>query len=165
MTEAQRVTVERVISASPADIFAVLADPARHVEIDGSGMLEAAPDAAPLRAVGDTFDMDMDREPLGDLPMGKYKVRNHVTRIEADAEIEWGVGGVDRPPLGHVYGYALTAEGDDATRVTHYCDWTGIPDRYRERATWPIVPVHMLEATLANLARVVEGPGHSDLDG
>ena len=154
MTDAFRVTVERVIAAPPADIFAVLADPARHVEIDGSGMLEAAPVATVLREVGDTFDMDMDREPLGDLPMGKYKVRNHVTRIEADTAIEWGVGGVDRPPLGHVYGYTLTPEGD-GTRVTHYCDWTDIPEKYRERATWPIVPVHMLEATLENLDRVV----------
>ena len=32
-----------------------------HVEIDGSGMLEAAPGSRRLEAPGDTFEMEMDR--------------------------------------------------------------------------------------------------------
>lgn len=65
----ERVTIRRRIAAPPEAIFAVVADPAGHVAIDGSGMLVAAPDAAAVTAVGDTFIMNMDREPLGDIPL------------------------------------------------------------------------------------------------
>jgi hypothetical protein len=117
-----------------------------------------ATDAPPLRAVGDTFDMDMDREPLGDLPMGKYRVRNTVTSIVPDAALEWNVGGIDQPPFGHVYGYELRAAGPAATEVTLYCDWTGVrAGSIRDR--FPIVPVHMLEKSLENLERIVTASG------
>ena len=152
-----RVSVNRRIDASAAVVFQVITDPRQHVEIDGSGMLVATTDA-PLRAVGDTFDMDMDREPLGDLPMGKYKVRNTVTAFEPDQALEWNVGGVDQPPFGHVYGYQLNAVGPAVTDVTHYCDWTGVrASSIRDR--FPIVPVHMLEKSLDNLQRIVGTPG------
>jgi hypothetical protein len=150
-----RVALTRRVAASPAAVFAVITDPRRHVEIDGSGMLMAT-DAGPLHAVGDTFDVDMDREPLGDLPMGKYRVRNTVTAIVPDQLLEWNVGGVDQPPFGHVYGYELRAAGPEATDVTLYCDWTGVrASSIRDR--FPIVPVHMLERSLDNLDRIVTG--------
>ena len=149
-----RVTLTRRIAAPADAVFAVIIDPNRHVDIDGSGMLMAAPDARPLRAVGDTFDMDMDREPLGDLPMGKYKVRNTVTKFVPDTTLEWNVGGVDQPPFGHVYGYELESTEPGVTDVTLYCDWTGVrASRIRDR--FPIVPVHMLEKSLDNLERIV----------
>jgi hypothetical protein len=68
--------------AAPAErIFQIVSNSAGHVAIDGSGMLESSPDVRQLVATGETFDMDMDRAPLGDIPeMGKYKVRNTVTR-------------------------------------------------------------------------------------
>jgi uncharacterized protein YndB with AHSA1/START domain len=156
MAEA-RVSLTRRIAASPAAVFSVITDPRRHVDIDGSGMLVAT-DARPLRAVGDTFDMDMDREPLGDLPMGKYRVRNTVTSIVPDTALEWNVGGVDQPPFGHVYGYELRAAGPASTEVTLYCDWTGVRSgSIRDR--FPIVPVHMLEKSLENLERIVTRSG------
>ena len=77
-----RVSAMGRIAAPASKIFQIVSRPAGHVEVDGSGMLEAAPDDRQLTAVGETFDMDMDREPLGDIPeMGKYKVRNTVTQI------------------------------------------------------------------------------------
>ena len=69
-----------------------------HVELDGSEMLLASPDASPLRAVGDSFDMKMDREPLGDIPLGKYEVHCEVTAIEPDSLLEWNVGLRDSGP-------------------------------------------------------------------
>jgi hypothetical protein len=153
-----RVSLTRCVPASAAEVFAVITDPQGHVDIDGSGMLVAPIDAHPLRAVGDTFDMHMDREALGDLPMGKYDVRNTVTVFEPDAKLEWNVGGIDQPPFGHVYGYELRAIGPDETEVTLYCDWTGVRhSSIRER--FPIVPVHMLEQSLDNLQRIVGAPG------
>lgn len=156
MTDA-RVSVSRRIQASTATVFGLITDPNKHVEIDGSGMLMATADEQ-LRAVGDTFDMDMDREPLGDLPMGKYKVRNTVTAFVQDSVLEWNVGGVDQPPFGHVYGYELQAAGPELTDVTLYCDWTGVrASSVRDR--FPIVPVHMLEKSLDNLQRIAATSG------
>lgn len=156
---AERVAVTRRIAASAAAIYAIVSDPAGHVRIDGSGMLDAAPDARPVTAVGDTFDMEMDRAPLNDIPgLGKYSVRNTVTRLEPGHLVEWTIGAPDQPPLGHVYGWQLDAVDADHTDVTNYCDWTNIVDALRARGrTWPIVPVEMLEQSVANLERIVTG--------
>ena len=156
---AERVSATRRIAAPAAAIYAIVSDPAGHVRIDGSGMLDAAPDARPVTAVGDTFDMEMDRTPLNDIPgLVKYKVRNTVTRIEPGHLVEWTIGAPDQPPLGHVYGWQLEPVDDDHTDVTNYCDWTNITDELRARGrTWPIVPVAMLEESVAKLDAIVTG--------
>jgi hypothetical protein len=149
-----RVSVTRRITAPAGKLFQIVSNPAGHVEIDGSGMLESSPDSRQLTAVGETFDMDMDRAPLGDVPLGKYKVRNTVTQFVPDRLFEWGIGGVDGPPVGHVYGWRLEPVDDAQTDVTNYCDWTDIPEERRSARSWPIVPVHMLERSVANLERI-----------
>jgi hypothetical protein len=155
-TAERRVWVSRRIAAPASRIFAVISHPNGHVAIDGSGMLIAAPDARPLRAVGDVFLMNMDREPLGDIPMGKYQVRNEVTTFEADTELAWQVGAEGRTPIGHVYGYRLEPIGTAETDVTSYCDWSGVPERWLARLSWPVVPPSMLERSLDNLQQLVE---------
>ena len=67
----QRITVERAIAAEPEAIFEVLATPSGHVAIDASGMLMAA-SGQRVTAVGDRFDVHMDRESLQDYPLGEY---------------------------------------------------------------------------------------------
>ena len=135
-------------------IFGIISDPNGQVAIDGSHMLVTAPDAKPLVAVGDSFVMDMDRDALGDLPLGQYSVLNIVTKIEPDRLLEWNVGSAERGPLGHVYGYELAPAGADATDVTSYCDWSGISDAVRERVKFPIVPKMALISTLEKLEQV-----------
>ena len=155
-----RVSATRRIAASAPALYAIVSDPNGHVAIDGSGMLEAAPDARALSAVGDTFVIDMDRTPLGDIPgLVKYTVQNTVTAIEPDRLFEWTIGGVDQPPLGHVYGWQLTPVSENETDVTNYCDWTNITDELRARGReWPIVPVHMLERSVEKLSQVAAAP-------
>ena len=68
--------------------------------------------------------------------------------------MEWTTGGIDGPPVNHVYGWQLEPVGEGETQVTHYCDWSGISDDARSRRTWPVVPLSMLEATVASLARL-----------
>lgn len=155
----ERVAVTRRIAASAEAIYAIVSDPAGHVRIDGSGMLEAATDARPVTSVGDTFDMAMDRAPLNDIPgLGKYVVRNTVTQIEPGRLIEWTIGLPDHPPLGHVYGWELAPVDDRHTDVTNYCDWTNIVEALRTSGrTWPIVPVSMLEETVDKLERLATG--------
>jgi hypothetical protein len=172
MSEPERVSVTRRIAAPARTIFELITDPSGHVRIDGSGMLVAAvPDGRPassraenasrLERVGDAFEMDMDREPLGDVPLGRYRTRNVVTRIVPDEWLEWSVGGVGRNPYGHVYGYHLSAVDDRTTDVTSYCDWSEVPPERKARSTWPVVPVSMLEQSLANLDRLVSSDPQS----
>jgi uncharacterized protein YndB with AHSA1/START domain len=52
------VSVERVIPAPPEKIFDLLADPARHREIDGSGTVRD-PGSTERLKLGSTFDMKM----------------------------------------------------------------------------------------------------------
>jgi hypothetical protein len=153
MTGANRMSVSRTTKALPSTVFEFVCDPNVQVKIDGSGMLQAAPNSDRLKAVGDEFVVDMDREPLGDLPMGKYKVLNTVTRIVPDALLEWNVGSRERGAYGHVYGWEIAALGSGDTEVTNYCDWTDIPEVARDR--FPIVPERMMEKTVENLVALL----------
>jgi hypothetical protein len=154
--EVERVELTRRIPASASCIFAVIADPRGHVAVDGSGMLMAAPGARIITAVGDTFVIDMDREPLGDVPMGKYQVENLVTAFQQDRELAWAPGTLGKKPFGHIYGIRLAPVSDTETEVLHYCDWSGIGEKFKARGQgiWPVVPVDMLVKTLENLDRV-----------
>jgi hypothetical protein len=155
----QRVSATRRIPVASSVLYSIVSDPRGHVDIDGSGMLEAADDATPLTAVGQTFEIAMDRTPLNDIPgLVKYRVCNTVTQVEPGRLIEWTVGGAGQPPLGHVYGWKLDPVSDSETDVTNYCDWTNItPELRARRPDWPIVPVAMLEASVARLEDVAKG--------
>jgi hypothetical protein len=141
------------VSATLSEVFRVVTDPKMHVEIDGSGMLEAAPDATRLEAAGDTLEIAMDREPLGDLPMGKYKVLNTVTKIIPNELLEWNVGSRRDGAYGHVYCWEIVAVGADESQVTNYCEWSGISEAARDR--FPIVPREMMEKSVENLSALV----------
>ena len=53
------VTVERFIPAPPEQIFALISDPHRHHEFDGSGTVREAKDVPDKLALGATFGMSM----------------------------------------------------------------------------------------------------------
>jgi Polyketide cyclase / dehydrase and lipid transport len=150
-----RIEVSRHIAASPHAVFDLLCTPAGHVAIDSSGMLQSA-EGEGVTAAGDTFLVHMDREALGDLPMGRYDVTVIITRFEPDALIEWTISGTIQPPIRHLYGYRLEPDGE-GTLVTSYYDWSEILDRYRDRITFPVVPASALRATLGILARTLQG--------
>ena len=109
MSDEERLHSNRLIAASAAPIYALASSPSGHVQIDGSGMLVASPDNRSVTTVGDTFLMHMDREPLGDVNMGKYEVTVIITGIAENELVEWGIQGNDGKPFGYVYGYALKA--------------------------------------------------------
>ena len=98
--------------------------------------------------------MKMDREPLGDVPMGKYEVRCSVTAIEPDTLVEWNIESGEYGTIGHVYGFRIEPAGAESD-VVNYCDWSGIPDSYKSAVAWPIVPASMLEQSLVNLEAIV----------
>ncbi|SNQ50397.1 Polyketide cyclase/dehydrase [Frankia canadensis] len=156
MTDIERFEVPRRIAATPAAVFAVLRDPAGHVAIDSSGMLQSA-EGAPVSAVGDSFVVHMDREALNDRPIGRYDVTVTITQFTQDAHLEWTVTGEGFPPIGHRYGYLL-APADGGTLVTSYYDWSDVRASWRERGVFPVIPEAALRATLGILARTVERP-------
>ncbi|MGH9212429.1 MAG: SRPBCC family protein [Acidimicrobiales bacterium] len=151
--DSERFEVQRTIPADPAAIFRVLCDPQGHVAIDSSGMLMDAT-GEPVRAVGDSFVVHMDREALNDYPLGRYDVTVTITTFVPDREIAWTILGQIRPPIGHVYGYALEPS-EDGTVVTSYYDWSSIDPVWREARVFPILSEGALRATLGILARTV----------
>ena len=154
MTE--RIEVQRIIAAPPSEIFAVLCDPQGHVAIDSSGMLQDA-DGEPVKAVGESFVVHMDRESLNDFPeLGRYDVTVEIRNFEPDRLISWTVLGRIRPQIGHVYGYRLEPTDDGTgTVVTSFYDWADIHPQWREADIFPIISENHLRATLGILDRTV----------
>jgi hypothetical protein len=132
-------------------------DPRGHVTIDASGMLQAST-GEPAGAVGDTFIVHMDRESLGDIPMGKYDVTVTITGYEEKQFITWEVSGEGFPSLGHYYGYRLEPV-DEGTLVTSIYDWSQVDEKWRTNIRWPIIPESALKATLGILERTARASG------
>ena len=149
-----RIEVTRTIKAEPSRIFSILTDPQGHVAIDSSGMLMAASGERVVR-VGDAFTVHMDREALGDYPMGEYDVTVEITTFEADVEIAWTIKGAIKPQIGHVYGYRIEPSSSGSI-VTSYYDWSDIDPVWREAGIFPIISEAALKATLGILARTVQ---------
>jgi hypothetical protein len=149
----ERFEVQRTIPADAATIFGVLCDPKGHVEIDASGMLQSST-GDPAGALGDTFVIHMDRESLGDLPMGKYDAIVTITGFEQDRFITWEVSGENFPSIGHYYGYRLEPVAD-GTLVTSIYDWSQVAEKWKARGGWPIISEATLKATLGILERTV----------
>jgi hypothetical protein len=149
----ERFEVQRTIPVDAATIFRTVCDPEGHVAIDASGMLQSA-SGDPARGEGDTFVIHMDREALGDLPMGKYDVTVTFTAFEPDRYVSWEVSGEGFPSIGHYYGYRLEPV-DGGTLVTSIYDWSNVSEKWKATGAWPIIPESALKATLGILERTV----------
>jgi uncharacterized protein YndB with AHSA1/START domain len=149
------VSVERVIDAPAADIFAIVADASRHPEIDGSGSVKQLKQGAPEQlALGSTFGMSMK---LG-VP---YTMSNTVIEYEPDKRIAWQTtfaGPLGRFIGGRIWRYELEAS-DGGTLVRESWDITRDKQRFMLKAG----PVgkqtkDAMTKTLARLAELTERP-------
>jgi hypothetical protein len=105
-------SVSLVIDAPAERIFDVLADPANHPLIDGSGSVRASLSSGPRRlALGARFGMRMR---LG-LP---YRIMNTVVEFEDGTLIAW------RHFFGHRWRWRLHDLGNGRTEVTETFDWS-----------------------------------------
>lgn len=141
-----RISVERVIPAPPGPIFDLLADPAGHQRIDGSGSVRRARSGGRRLQLGDSFGMDM--------KIGvAYSTRNVVTEFEDDRRIAWRTlaGG----PLallftGRTWRYELEpVDGGTLVRET----WDLSTEKWTSRGA---VRVLMGSDTRDNMARTLE---------
>jgi hypothetical protein len=152
----QPVTVSRRISAPAHNIFQVLADPARHTELDGSESLRGARSTAVISGVGDVFVMKMYFPHLGD-----YEMNNHVVEYEQDRRIGWepeaGRGHPNaarsREPArwGQRWSYQLTPDGPDATIVTEIYDCSRAPEEEQAKMGNGKVWIESMTETLTRL--------------
>ncbi|MBJ7385822.1 MAG: polyketide cyclase [Mycolicibacterium sp.] len=151
-----RIEVQRPIAAPPADVFALLCDPQGHVAIDATGMLQDA-DGDPVTAAGDSFVVHMDREALNDFPLGKYDVTVQITDYAKDELIAWTIVGQIKPQIGHVYGYRIEPdpENADGSLVTSFYDWSDIDQHWRDAGIFPVISETALRGTLGILDRTV----------
>lgn len=159
MDTSKKIQVSKVIDAPASDIFALLADPNRHSELDGAGMVKGVEgDAQPIVAIGQTFTMNMHQPDLGD-----YRMINAVTAIVPEARIGWApsmdpscelaekLGDMD--VAGHTYSYDLR-EVEGGTEVTSTYEWMSVKDPKFE-AMFPVVSAEQLSGSLDKLATAV----------
>lgn len=76
-------TASRVVPSAPEEIFALLADPARHVEIDGSGTLQRLIDGQGPMQLGAKFRIAMKAYGF------PYRVTSKVVEYEENRLIAW----------------------------------------------------------------------------
>ena len=107
------VSASTVVAAPPEEVFALLANPHRHHEFDGSGTVRGAVSGPQRLALGDRFGMNMKIT----LP---YRITNRVVEFEPDRRIGWchAARAVWRYELEPVPG---------GTRVTETFDFRGSP--------------------------------------
>jgi hypothetical protein len=145
----------RTIAARPDEIFAVLADPTRHHDIEPGDWVRDAKDAAPITASGQMFAMNMFLVQAG----GDYITYNRVNVFDRDHAIGWMPGQLDdsgnHAPGGWSWRYDLAPHAD-RTDVTLTYDRSGTSQDFRERVgAMPIFPEDYLAASLATLERYV----------
>lgn len=140
------VSVERTIAATPQRLFDIVANPARHPLIDGSGSVRASRQDNPQRlSLGAEFAMDMK---LG----AAYRITNRVTEFDEPRRIAW------RHFNGHIWRYLFQAVSD-GTRVTEQWDATAVWNRaLLSLAGFPERNRRGMTATLQRLDEAVTGP-------
>jgi hypothetical protein len=150
------VSATTVIGATAAAIFAVLADPAKHPAIDGTGWVCGTLDSKPLTAVGQIFRMSMYHP---NHPDGDYRVANRVHVFDPPSTISWQPGTEAGDGTlsfgGWIWRYDLMPAGESNTTVTLSYDWSAVPDPIRERIGFPPFPLKHLDNSLAHLAELV----------
>ena len=154
----QNVSATLTVAAPAARVFAVLADPAAHAAIDGTGWVQEAADRAPLTEVGQVFRMDMYHP---NHPDGNYQMANKVQVLDPPRAIGWlpatdAKGDGNLKFGGWTWRYDLAPLGPAETQVTLTYDWSAVPPRIREYIQFPpFGPGHLANSLqhLADLCR------------
>ena len=149
------VTVERLIPAPAEMIFDLLATPARHAELDGSGTVRRARGSDRRVGLGDSFGMNM----RWGVP---YATRNEVTEFEQDRLIAWRTlapGPLSLLFTGRTWRYELTpADGGTLVRETWDTSTERPLTRALIRARLGGLTKRNMQQTLERIEQVVTSP-------
>ncbi len=152
----ETVSATTIINAPAEAIFAVLADPAMHVAIDGTGWVREPIDSGPLTSAGQVFRMAMYH---AGHPDGNYQMANRVQVFDPPRAISWepgqDTGDGNLRFGGWVWRYDLAPAGTSGTKVTLYYDWSAVPEFLRQHIEFPPFPPDHLGNSLAHLAGLV----------
>jgi uncharacterized protein YndB with AHSA1/START domain len=115
-TGARKVTYTTEVARPAAELFALVANPHRHQELDGSGTVQATVTGPDRLAQGDRFSVKMK---MFGLP---YRITSKVTELVPDRVVEW------QHPLGHRWRWEFEPAGDGTgvTKVTETFDYSRI---------------------------------------
>ena len=153
----ENVSASLTVAVAAARVFAVLADPATHAAIDGTGWVQEAADRVSLTEVGQVFLMDMYHPGH---PNGNYQTANKVHVLDPPRAIGWLTGqekGDGQLEFGGwMWRYDLVPLGPSETEVTLTYDWSAVPQFIRARGIQfpPFGPEHLINSLhhLAELA-------------
>lgn len=111
----RKVTRTAEVAAPAAELYAMVADPRRHGELDGSGTVRDTV-AGPSRLTeGATFSVKMKQRGL------PYRITSRVTDAVEGRVLEW------KHPMGHRWRWEFTPLSDTSTRVTETFDFSRVP--------------------------------------
>jgi uncharacterized protein YndB with AHSA1/START domain len=156
----ETISATTIINAPAEAIFAVLADPATHAAIDGTGGVREPLDSRHLTEAGQVFRMAMYNDKV---PGGHYRMANRVQVFDQPRAISWepGMDSGDGSPqiVGHIWRYDLVPAGPSGTEVILSYDWSAVPGSLRQRLPFPFPPfaADHLTNSLAHLAGLVTG--------
>lgn len=154
--EPELINATTTIPADPADVFDVLADPAEHAAIDGTGWVRESLDGDRLSEVGQIFRMAMYH---ANHPDGNYEMANRIVAFDPPRAIGWEPGqrSAETGEVetgGWVWRYDLRPEGT-GTEVTLTYDWSAVPAPVRQEIPFPPFGVDHLEHSLQHLREIV----------
>jgi uncharacterized protein YndB with AHSA1/START domain len=102
-----RVARRVLVKAPAAEVFAIVSDPHRHPELDGSGTVRDIDVKGPHHlSVGDKFTVGMKQFGV------PYKITSTVTEVQEGKVVEW------QHPLGHRWRWELTEATPGDTTIT-----------------------------------------------
>ena len=153
----ESLTASTTIEAAPGAVFAVLADPSAHADIDGTGWVRDALDGDRIIAAGQVFRMAMYHE---NHPDKNYEMANRVEVFDEPRAIAWQPGqeSSETGELsfgGWIWRYDLEATGPSHTTVTLTYDWSAVPPRVREYIQFPPFGQDHLDNSLQHLSDLV----------
>jgi uncharacterized protein YndB with AHSA1/START domain len=153
----ETISASCTIRASADAVFAVLADPAQHAAIDGTGWVRDPLDPQPLQATGQIFRMAMYHP---NHPNGNYEMANRIQLFDPPHAISWEPGfdpGDGNLQFGGwIWRYDLAPRGSSEIDVTLTYDWSAVPEVVRANGPqFPPFPDGHLENSLSRLAALV----------
>ncbi len=150
------IRASTVIKAPADAIFAVLADPAKHAAIDGTGWVRDPYESQPLTESGQIFRMGMYHPGH---PNGNYEMFNRVQVFDPPSAISWEPGYDSGDGSlrfdGWVWRYDLAPLGPSETEVKLTYDWSGVPEPERLEVKFPPFAPDHLDNSLSHLSELV----------